>query len=610
MQIRLSSQPILDLGVLDNVSYVFNTTGVSCKSILSRQPVPPKYDFLELVDFTPQGNDEIDSPLFVPNQPFNGDVSQRKFGFDDSKPVKSAFQSKNNVQNDEYDFLNAAPASPILKNKTKFDNSPQPKPVHKERTKIPFDDDFDDPQLQPIPKKNSKIPFNNDIDNPQPIKSALQNDEYDFLNAAPASPILKNKTKFDNSPQPMPKRSKKIPFDDDFDNPLPIKSAFQNNEYDFADAASASPILKNKTSFNNSSQIKKSQKTKIPFDDDFDQPQPIKNSFQSDEYDFLNAPPPMSILKSKLQKKPQFDNYDNPQPVKSSFQNAEYDFGDAPPSASSTLRKKRDISNEDDSFLSLPKKNSTPNNRIEVGNSIIIDGETYNIISKISNSSYLCANNSSTFHLKQVSHEVIPFMPTNPQYFLVGKLISNNLYITKYCKYGTFQRVIEYCHNRPRGTDELIAHFYLLQMLFIIKNLEEKFLSHGNINMNTLLNRITSLELTKEFDINNPSWIEQGIILCNCENINNNNGNNDRVNVALLFHYFCTKIQLNNNVENCPKRWNNEIWNKTFDFLLNGNGNADEIINLIAIELGNPSKGLQLRSAMSRINLHLMESQN
>ena len=198
----------------------------------------------------------------------------------------------------------------------------------------------------------------------------------------------------------------------------------------------------------------------------------------------------------------------------------------------------------------------------------------------------------------------IQFKPNNPQLFLINISKSKDYYITKYLTNGTFKYVIDYYHKKPRGIEEPVAYYYLIQMLSIIKDLEDNSVSHGNINASNLLNRITTNELPKEFNDDN-SWKEQGIALCCCDNLKNEEGH-DRYSIALIYYYLCTKTKLEQKPDNCPRRWNESIWKQTFDILLS-NKNPQGLISILIKELQQPSKGLQIRSSLSRINVSLME---
>ncbi|KAH0791898.1 hypothetical protein GPJ56_004182 [Histomonas meleagridis] len=246
---------------------------------------------------------------------------------------------------------------------------------------------------------------------------------------------------------------------------------------------------------------------------------------------------------------------------------------------------------------------------LAIGERLMFGGRHYNIVQQLGNSAFLCENNTSSFVLKQNPLELQPFNPQHYYLFLVKIPSVEEYYVTKYLKYGTFQDVITFSHSKPRGFDEPTSLFYLYQLLLILNDLEQNFVSHCYIDPENLLNKIPAKELPKEFN-NDPSWEDVGLILCRCDKLVAHEGNIDRESVGKLYHFLCTKKMLNklNEFDKCPKRWNEKIWNEVFR-ILQTQQDLNNLIELIKTELKQPSKGLQLRSSLSRINVYLMENQ-
>lgn len=284
----------------------------------------------------------------------------------------------------------------------------------------------------------------------------------------------------------------------------------------------------------------------------------------------------------------------------------------------SILKKKEQTPKQNTSFgVTFDKKLVEDSNRkkrvptptikksLSVGDRVMFNNSHFDIVKQIGKSSFLCQGNGTYFVLKQNPFDLQQFQPNFPYLFILNIPQIKEYYVTEYYKYGTFQLVLDYFHNKPRGIDETTALFYLYQFLLIVKDLENHWLSHGSISSETLINKIPTKELPKLFN-DEPIWKEEGVSLCRCDKLSSKQDNVDRESIASLYHFLCTKTELNGTPLSCPKRWNQEIWTQTFN-LLSTQQDITPLISLISNELKQSSRGLQLRSSLSRINVSIME---
>jgi hypothetical protein len=179
---------------------------------------------------------------------------------------------------------------------------------------------------------------------------------------------------------------------------------------------------------------------------------------------------------------------------------------------------------------------------------------------------------------------------------------SNDYFATAFREFGTFRDFLGICHQRESGVHEPVAWFSLLQLVRILRNLENNWVLHGAIAAEALLNRFSREELPKTFDINGR-WRDDGFSLCRCDKLTqsqNFDGSPDRLAVLGLFCFLSTKAEFTGRTPPLPARWKNSaLWEMTFQVLRSGNP-LDGLIGQIVDELSRSA--LPLRSWKARIN--------
>lgn len=247
------------------------------------------------------------------------------------------------------------------------------------------------------------------------------------------------------------------------------------------------------------------------------------------------------------------------------------------------------------------KRASTPvgkNNKLEVGAKIFADIFEFHIERQIGSGAFIASavSEEQKFVIKRIPMNYTRFTPKFPFLFSLPIESINNFYVTHFSKIGTFDSIISCIHSSR--VDENVALFYLLQLLLMIDDLETKFMAHGNICPQKLLNKYPKCELPTSFNINDPVWQDVGICLCSCDEIHYDEGIEDRKAVAKLFHFIAKKTAIDDDFETPPPRWNNEIWVTTFRILQT----KDPLASLIELIHGQIQKNpMKLRSQISRI---------
>ena len=234
-----------------------------------------------------------------------------------------------------------------------------------------------------------------------------------------------------------------------------------------------------------------------------------------------------------------------------------------------------------------------------VGEMLIISGSKYLCEKQLGETAMMCSGDGGKLVIKPLNLDQPAFEPENKELFCLPITSVKEFYATAFCKYGTFNDMMHLCHQKPRGVEEPVAWFCLLQMVRMLRNLENAWMTHGAISGDTLLNRFSSQEIPKEFDLNG-GWKEEGFALCRIDKLTPNDRSGvDRAAVASLFHMLCTKSEMVNKPQACPRRWNNELWTETFD-VLQSTAPFDKLIDDLVTELSQERVTLALRSYKTR----------
>ena len=135
----------------------------------------------------------------------------------------------------------------------------------------------------------------------------------------------------------------------------------------------------------------------------------------------------------------------------------------------------------------------------------------------------------------------------------------------------------------------------------VFKNNSGSSNQFNNQSKNLLL-RTSSEELSKKFGVNEVGWSDTGLTLIRCDKLSSMKSNqeksNDRLSVYNIFYILSTGNSYSGTFEQCPKRWNNNIWQLTYD-ILTSNKAFDPLIAMIMKEL--EQNALSLRCKIARV---------
>lgn len=269
------------------------------------------------------------------------------------------------------------------------------------------------------------------------------------------------------------------------------------------------------------------------------------------------------------------------------------------------------------------KRTLTPTTRrlVSIGEKLVINGNPYIVEQQLGNVTFMCSCGSHKLVLKPVPLHVEMFEPEHSEWFALMLPGVQTHYATEYQSCGTFNDFMEACHpDESSIVNEEVAWFCLLQLVRIVRTLENHFVIHGEINGDTLMNRIPEEELPKEFisvgggaggrfDLNG-SYKDVGFILVRCDkiaaNMNTDGPSPDRIAIANLFHKLCTRRDLVDAPEPAPRRdWNRDLWELAFRVLA-GREKLDKLIEDLVTFLSKREHAIALRSRLSRYNTHLL----
>lgn len=271
----------------------------------------------------------------------------------------------------------------------------------------------------------------------------------------------------------------------------------------------------------------------------------------------------------------------------------------------SILKKQKSPTRNSSVKFGAPKHKAEPSiqhDDIKVGDTI----QTLNfegiVEMMLGESCYLCVNNMEQYAVKPMI-QLFTFTPQNPELFLLPSPDIHDYYVAPYIEFS-LKQVIDACHAQQRGFDEPRSYHILLQMIRIVRNLEEASLQSGVIDVDHLRYRISRKQLT-EFNDDDECWKEQGLALCHCDKLGNRDHSNmDRLAVASLFHFMVTKEQIQFSQSDCPNRWNSEIWNSAFQ-CLRSNSDLKPLEQQIVSYLEQGKMAASVKSSISRLTLLL-----
>ncbi|OHT01760.1 hypothetical protein TRFO_31272 [Tritrichomonas foetus] len=244
----------------------------------------------------------------------------------------------------------------------------------------------------------------------------------------------------------------------------------------------------------------------------------------------------------------------------------------------------------------IPKRTLLPNE------TIILDNDIAVIEKQIGEHSYLAKGSKDSYVLKPFT---IPlnFIPQHEELFALSIDQSPDFYITHFYNNGNLEKVLNMFHGKKQ--DQFVALFYLLQMILIIQDLEDKECYHGNIDEKSLMLRVSSTELAKTFSMNEKSWYETGLALIRCDKITPGKSKCDREAIYNLFINIALDQPFSGNKLACPRRWNDKIWNLAYN-TLTSNDSLNPLQALILKEL--ESNALVLRTKIARIISELLKA--
>lgn len=243
---------------------------------------------------------------------------------------------------------------------------------------------------------------------------------------------------------------------------------------------------------------------------------------------------------------------------------------------------------------------------IRVGEMVILSGAMYHVDKQLGDAAFICSGDAGKLVIKPIPLDAPAFKPENPELFCLPLDTVKEFFAMELRKYGTFSDLMKLCHQKERGVEEPVAWFCLLQMARILRNLENAWVTHGAISGDTLMNRFSSTEMPKEFDLNG-GWKEEGFALCRLDKITQSEKSGaDRPAVAALFHLLCTKAEMVNKPQSCPRRWNSELWTEAFE-VLQSTSPLDRLIDDIVTYLSQERVALALRSYKARYDAELVK---
>ncbi|OHT11205.1 hypothetical protein TRFO_01140 [Tritrichomonas foetus] len=509
---RLYGNYILDLGCLEEASYIFNEGGITCKNSTTNLPSRPKYDILDILGFDSAKALQYNSPQY-----------SRSF-HNDSRSMNSYNNNQNNYLHDKI--------------------------TNNHNNSLNLSNNFN---------HNSRS-FNSN-------HSISNNQNYNRNQMSTLSP----------------------PQQDDNQNDYRYIYYDQKNEN--RNFQGSSMNIKNNSNddfFGGFNQSKDNYSPTKPIEKaEFVIPPSLENN-EDDEKLFKFDVLPKGNTKSILKKKEK--------------------------TATTTASPSRGTGvkfNKNSNVPTIPEKKRVPTpvrkRELSIGSTILSDVFTFQIISQIGSGAFEADEvNGGKYVIKKSPIEYSKFNPKYPFLFCLPIDSISDFYVTKFERFGTFDKVIDILHSSTR-IEENVVLFYLFQLLMMIESLESKWMCHGNISPQKLLNMYSSNDLKASNDLNDTIWQEIGIKLCACDEIRSNESNEDRKSVAALFYFLATKKNFEGNPGEPPKRWNAEIWNQTFQ-VLQTRSKLDSIIHIIQNHLSQSGNISRLRSVLSRVFIKLMEN--
>jgi hypothetical protein len=285
---------------------------------------------------------------------------------------------------------------------------------------------------------------------------------------------------------------------------------------------------------------------------------------------------------------------------------------DAKPGSSTGVRFQRSSAAPAPTYEKKRSPVSPPRSGLIPGQTIIIQSEHYTVEKAIGGSSFLgiAKVGGHKIVVKAQNPRRPQFIPENDELFCLPIIESADYFATTFFEFGTFQDFLSVCHQREHGVPEPVAWFTLLQLVRIIRNLENSWVSHGAIAAETLLNRFSKDELPKAFDINGR-WKDDGFSLCRCDQLvqaHEFDGSPDRRAILNLFCLLALKSELASRIPPLPRRWKNQdLWSGAFQTLQSARP-LDPLISQLVDELS--KSALALRSWKARINTAIYEMFN
>jgi len=259
-----------------------------------------------------------------------------------------------------------------------------------------------------------------------------------------------------------------------------------------------------------------------------------------------------------------------------------------------------DIQDDHDQFK--PKRIPTPTTKqkLSMGSNILIDGTSYDVIQILGDSSFLCeSSKGSRFVFKASPSMKVMVRPSI--YLLTNDESITGYYVTPYILEGTFDRIIEILHKKPR-IDENVVHFYLLQFIRIINALESQNLYHNEISTQSLIIRTPGSEELPPFD-DGKIWNKTGLTLCRCDKISEYQSSGDREAFGAIFYLMA--LRDSHPEKNPPNRWNQNIWKSAYSVFY-----ENEDTKYLESQLVESLKknGNSIRSSIARIQISLVEN--
>lgn len=248
----------------------------------------------------------------------------------------------------------------------------------------------------------------------------------------------------------------------------------------------------------------------------------------------------------------------------------------------------------------------TPVRKRELAVGATINADTYQfyIEKQIGSNAFEAVYQGEKFVIKRIPQNYMPFSPRFTYLFCLPIDTISDFCVTKLLPLGTFDKLIPYIHEGRKINQQVVLYF-LLQLLMMITDLESKWMCHGHICPEKLVNMFTDQVIPKEFDITDPIWENVGIKLCSCDRIHGDESLVDRKAVANIFYFLATKQTLNDNYGAPPKFWDANIWNSAFQCLQT----RDPLTPIIELIITNLSQNaLSLRSGLSKLYIPILNS--